>query len=217
MIHKTPVRAHFARAVHEYLLIEQTDLAPADFALVFGNPLGIESLAENTADLYHTGHFPLIVVSGGVQTLDGTLEAVALRQQLLTRGVPDSVILSEPRALHTGDNVTLTRALLRAEGLEASISSVISIGHIRAARRFLMTLERHWPGIHKMHSSANPYNTAARNWHLNDPVRHDVMQEWRKIGPYLKQGWIREVDIPALNRETARRRTQGLILPECAP
>lgn len=217
MIHKTPVRAHFARAVHEYLLIEQTDLATADFGLVFGNPLAIASLAENAADLYHTGHFPLIVVSGGVQTPDGMLEAVALRQSLISRGVPDSVILSEPRSLHTGDNVTLTRALLQAEGLEADISSVISIGHIRAARRFLMTLERHWPGIHKMHSSANPYNTPAHGWHLNDHIRYDVMQEWRKIGPYLKQGWIAEVDIPALNRETARRRTQVSTLPASAP
>lgn len=217
MIHKTPVRAHFARAVHEYLLIEQTDLAPADFGLVFGNPLAIPSLAENAADLYHTGHFPLIVVSGGVQTPDGTLEAAALRQSLLSRGVPDSVILSESRSLHTGDNVTLTRALLQAEGLEAGISSVISIGHIRAARRFLMTLERHWPGIHKMHSSANPYSVPAHAWHLNDDIRYDVIQEWRKIGPYLKQGWISEVDIPALNRETARRRAQASTLPASAP
>lgn len=217
MTHKTPVRAHFARAVHEYLLIEQTDLVPADFGLVFGNPLAIGSLAENAADLYHTGHFPLIVVSGGVQTPEGTLEAVALRQQLLSRGVPDSAILSEPCALHTGDNVTLTRALLQAEGLEAGISSVISIGHIRAARRFLMTLEQHWPGIHKMHSSANPYNIPARSWHLNDHVRYDIMQEWRKIGPYLKQGWISEVNIPALNRETARRRAQISAIPACAP
>lgn len=203
MTYKTRIKDEFARVVHDYLLIEQTTLIPADFALIFGNKNIIEPLADRTADLYHTGHFPLIVASGGVKTKSRITEAEALRQALLKRGIPGSAILTEKQATNTGENVTLTRALMTDVGLESGVSSVISIGHIIAARRFLMTLERHWPGIHKMHASANPFSVAARDWHTHDIFRRHAIAEWRKIDPYKNQGLIREIDIAALNHATA--------------
>lgn len=199
-----PLKPAFARAVQDYLLIEQTALIPADFALIFGNKRIIEPLTEVAADLYHTGYAPLIVASGGVMTASGQTEAEALRQALLKRGVPGDVILTEPRASHTGENVTLTRALLQTSGLEAGMSSVISIGHIVAARRFLMTMERHWPAIHKMHASANPFNVPASQWHLHNDFRYHAIKEWRKIKPYLQAHLIKEVDTVALDQETRR-------------
>ena len=201
---KTGISQDFARAVNNYLLIEQTTLIPADFALVFGNAKIIEPLADRTADLYHTGHFPLIVVSGGIKTSSHLTEADALRQAFVKRGIPDSVILTEKQAKHTGENVTLTRALLAEKGLEQGLASVISIGHIVAARRFLMTLERHWPTLHKMHASANPFNIPAKDWHTQEVFCRHAMTEWRKIRPYLRDDKIREVDIDALEQETAK-------------
>lgn len=202
MTQRPRIKEEFARAVHDYLLIEQMPLIPADFALVFGNRNIIEPLARRTADLYHTGHFPLIVASGGVKTRSRITEAEALRRVLLKQGIPDSAILTEKQSAHTGENVTMTRALLESNGLAQNISSVISIGHIVAARRFLMTLERHWPGIHKMHVSANPFNVAAQDWHNDAAFRRHAMTEWRKIMPYMKLDHIREVDLEALNRTT---------------
>lgn len=197
----------FARAVNNYLLIEQTTLIPADFALVFGNAKIIEPLADRTANLYHTGHFPLVAVSGGVKTRNHLTEAEALRRAFIKRGIPDNIILTEKQAIHTGENVTLTRALLAAKGLERGLASVISIGHIIAARRFLMTLERHWPELHKMHASANPFNVPAQDWYTHEVFRRHAITEWQKIKPYLKQDIIREIDIDALERETTRIRT----------
>ena len=203
MTRKASIKEKFARAVHDYLLIEQTALIPADFALVFGNKNIIEPLAQRTADLYHTGHFPLVVASGGVKTRSRVTEAEALRRALMKRGIPDSAILTEKQSTHTGENVVMTRALMTETGLDQRVSSVISIGHIIAARRFLMTLERHWPEIHKMHTSANPFNVPARDWHTHDVFRRHAMKEWRKIAPYVQQDLIREVDLDALNRTTA--------------
>lgn len=203
MTRKAGIKEEFARAVHDYLLIEQTALIPADFALVFGNKHIVEPLAQRTADLYHTGHFPLIVASGGVKTRNRITEAEALHKALVKRGVPDNVILTEKRASHTGENVTMTRTLLEEKGLAPNISSVISIGHIVAGRRFLMTLERHWPEIHKMHASANPFDVAAKDWHTHEVFRRHAMTEWRKIVPYLKQDLISEVNLPTLERMTA--------------
>ncbi|QQG36257.1 MAG: YdcF family protein [Micavibrio aeruginosavorus] len=213
MTRRTSIKPDFACAVHEYLLIEQTTLAPADFALVFGNKNIIAALAEKAADLYHSGYVPLIAVSGGVKVKGRLTEAEALRQGLLAHNVPDDAILTEPKAGHTGENVTFTRALMAAGGLDAGLGSVISIGHIIAARRFLMTLERHWPELHKMHVSANPFAVAARDWHLHETFRRHTLMEWRKIAPYLQQDLIREIDRTALDAETARR----LNAPRVAP
>ncbi|MFN3826489.1 MAG: YdcF family protein [Micavibrio sp.] len=199
------ISAAFARAVQDYLLIERTSLTHADFALIFGNKQIIDPLADEAADLYFSAHVPLLVASGGVRTTNGLSEAEALRQALLVRGVPDDVILVEPKARHTGENVTLTRALLQQQGLEAGMGSVISIGHIVAARRFLMTLERHWPSLHKMHVSANPFNVSAAQWHSHNDFRRHAIKEWSKISPYLAQGLIAEIDLPALEQETGRR------------
>ncbi len=203
MTRKTSIRDEFARKVSDYLLIEQMALAPADFALVFGNKHIIEPLADRTADLYKQGYFPLIVVSGGVRTKARVTEAEALRRALVERGIPDDVILTEKKARHTGENVTFTQALMAEKGLAQGLASVISIGHIVAARRFLMTLERHWPAIHKMHASANPFDAPAAQWHMHKSFRRAAMAEWRKIEPYLSEGKIREVDIPLLDMITA--------------
>lgn len=203
MTRKYTLSEKFARAVHNYLLIEQTALVPADFALVFGNKHIIDTLANRTADLYHQGYFPLVVVSGGVRTKARITEAEALRRALLDRGVPDEAILTEKKARHTGENVIFARNLLTDKGLEGDLTTVIGIGHIVAARRFLMTLERHWPGIHKMQASANPFDVAPAQWNLHENFRRAAIGEWRKIKPYLKQDLIREVDIPTLDMLTA--------------
>ncbi len=175
MTYKTSIKDEFARAVHDYLLIEQTTLIPAAFALVFGNKNIIEPLADRTAELYHTGHFPLVVASGGVKTRSRVTEAEALRRAFIKRGIPAEAILTEKQAAHTGENVTRTRALLEQKGVADTATSVISIGHIIAARRFLMTLERHWPEIHKMQASVNPFNVPARDWHTHDIFRRHAM------------------------------------------
>ena len=203
MTRKNSIKEEFARAVADHLLIEQTALIPADFALIFGNKNIIEPLAQRTADLYHTGHFPLIVASGGVKTKDRLSEAEALRRALIKKGVPNEAILPETQATHTGENVMLTRALLESKGLAQKFSSVIGIGYIIAGRRFLMTLERHWPEIHKMHASANPFDVPVRDWHTHETFRRHAVKEWRKLAPYQAQDLIREVDIAALNRATA--------------
>lgn len=203
MTRKNSIKEEFARAVSDHLLIEQTALIPADFALVFGNKNIIEPLAQRTAELYHTGHFPLIVASGGVKTRSRLTEAEALRRTLLKKGVPGDAIIPETQAAHTGENVMLTRALLERGGLARQVSSVISIGHIIAARRFLMTLERHWPEIHKMQASANPFDVPASDWHTHETFRRHAIKEWRKLAPYQAQDLIREVDIDRLNRATA--------------
>lgn len=199
---RTRISEEFALAVHDYLLIAQTALAPADLCLIFGNKHIIEPLATRAAALYHAGYAPLILASGGVKTKNRTTEAQALRQSLLAKGVPAASILTENKSTHTGENVLLSRALLEREGHAPCITSVIGIGHIVAARRFLMTLERHWPEIHKMQVSVNPFSVPPEAWHTHPHFHARALQEWRKIAPYQAEDKIREIDVDRLNRIT---------------
>lgn len=213
-MNKLSIQDDFARAVHDYLLIEKTALMPADFGLIFGNKNIIKPLANQAAKLYHEGQFPLIVASGGIKVNGRSTEADALRSALRKKGVPDSAILLERQSTHTGENVQLTRALLEKEGLADKMTTVIGIGHIIAARRFMMTLERHWPELHKMHISVNPFNSAVKDWHYNEKFRKNVLQEWRKISPYQADDKIREIDTAYLDRVTRALRAMRTFHPD---
>src|SRR5690242_6783111 len=78
-------------------------------------------VAEHTADLYLHGHFPLIVFTGAnapttVQVFPRG-EAIHYAERAEQLGVPDTAIVIEPHARNTGENFTLTRALLAREGI----------------------------------------------------------------------------------------------------
>lgn len=193
----------FLKAVGEYMLVE-TPLAKADLCLLFGGERADE-LAAHAATLYHQGYFPLIVVSGGVKTSKGELEAFQMYDVLRAKGVPASAILIEDKATNTGENVTCTMKLLEKEGRLDSINSVIGIGQIHGSRRFLMTLERHWPKVLKMFTTPNYFPVSREDW-LNDRTfRRAVLREYKKISPYKARGLIREVDMEKLKKEIAKQ------------
>ena len=156
----------FLKRIGDYLLVE-TPLACADACILFGNNTHAAHLAEQAADLYKQGYFSLIVVSGGVPMADGRLEAHCMRDVLLANGVPASAILIEDKSTNTGENVVNTKALLEKQDI--AVKSVLAIGHIQGSRRFLMTLERHWPQVIKMFTTTNCYSVPKDLWYT-DPV-----------------------------------------------
>jgi hypothetical protein len=191
----------FLKAVGEYMLVE-TPLARADVAIVFGGQHADE-LANHAADLYEKGYFGLIVVTGGVKTAKGQLEAWQMRDVLVARGVPEDIILVEDEAKNTGENVINSMKLLdRAKGLE-SINSVLGIGQIHGSRRFIMTLEKHWPAVTKMFSTPNYYPASRGEWHKDETFRRDVLREFNKVAPYKEKGFIEEVDLDAMAKKIA--------------
>lgn len=193
----------FMKHIGKYLLVE-TPLAKADMCLVFGNNHA-DHLANGAADLYFQGYFPLIVVSGGVATDDGRLEAHRMRDVLVGRGVPEECIIVEDKATNSGENVRFTKALLAKEGMLDDIGSVLAIGHIQASRRFLMTLEKHWPDVVKMFTTQNCYGTPANDWYKNPHFRKKVFEEYRKVEPYKAKGFICEIDLDDFKRKIAAR------------
>ena len=104
--------------------------------------------------------------------------------------MPAGLILEEHRATNTGENVLFSLPVIdRALG-RRNIASVICLGKICTARRYPMTLHRHWPEVDKMLVTINPFGAPVERWHTDPEFRTRVLEEWRKIEPYREKGYI---------------------------
>jgi hypothetical protein len=74
-----------------------------------------------------------------------------------------------------------------------AIRSVIVIGKICSTRRYLMTLQRHWPGLNLSVCPVYYFGTPAERWHEHEEFRARVMNESDKIPRYLAQGFFEEI------------------------
>ena len=93
-----------ARLLWDYLRLS-TPVEPAECLLVFGGH-DID-VAVRTADLYHDGMAPLVVISGGSRAVpdgsDSPTEADAIAEVLLSHDVPKDAIALERLASNTSE------------------------------------------------------------------------------------------------------------------
>jgi len=197
-----------ARLIANYLLIDKTEIKRADICLIFGNKFICEQQAAQAAALYHKGFFKQVVTTGGIPTDDGRCEAVRTRDEMVKLGVPDSAILVDDQSTNTQENIENAQALLRIYNSFDSTNAVLSIGHVAAGRRFLMTMARRWPEVLSMHVSINPYGVAIRDWDTHPDFKAKVLKEWDKIPAYMNAGYLREVSIDRLNQTIINVRAQ---------
>ncbi len=188
---KGRLSAAFKKAVGDYMLVE-TSLEKADAIFVFGNR-SRAPLAEKAASIYHDGLAPRIIVSGGVYGEFDKTEAIDITDRLVELGVPRDIILVENKAHNTGENVIFSKAQVEKEWGKGAVKSVIAVGHISAARRFLMTLNQQWPGLKMMSAPMNPYKTPRQKWHANKRFKKLVLKEYAKIPVYKRRGFIKEL------------------------
>jgi uncharacterized SAM-binding protein YcdF (DUF218 family) len=183
-----PSEAEIARINAEHLI--STPLRPADLLFVFGTRRGVGETVEAALDLWQRGFFRHAIVSGGMMPGDTRTECAVIKQAMVVAGVPDALILEEHRATNTGENVTFSLPVIDAALDRKNIRSVICLGKICTARRYPMTLQRHWPEVEKMLVTINPYGAPVERWHTDPSFRERVLLEWRKIEPYKAKGYI---------------------------
>ena len=193
--------AEFLKSVGDYMLVE-TPLAKADLCLVFGCEQA-DVLTTRAAELYHKGYFPLIVVSGGVLTSKGMLEAHQMHDRLVALGVPEDAIRVEDKATNTGENVNFSMDLLKTTGEFDKVKSILAVGQVHAARRFLMTLEKQWPDPVKMLTAPDTFPVPRKDWYTDRKFRHAVLRELRKIPKYKVRGFIREINLTSMAKKIA--------------
>ncbi|WFB09468.1 YdcF family protein [Streptomyces sp. LX-29] len=106
-------------------------------------------VATTTADLYGAGLFPVVVFSGGNSPTTAARfprgEAVHYREHALDLGVPGEAILLETKAGNTGQNITLSREVLREAGVE--VESLLLISKPYMERRSYATCRKLWPEV----------------------------------------------------------------------
>jgi uncharacterized SAM-binding protein YcdF (DUF218 family) len=188
MTGRTLSAREIARINAEHLIT--TALKPADLLFVFGTREGVTERVDAAYQLWRDGYCGWLVVSGGPTLGLGVTECEVIKKALVARGVPATLIVEEHRATNTGENVTFSLPLIEARIGLKTIRSVICLGNPWTARRYPMTLQRHWPEVEKLLVTVNHYPTPTELWHTEPQLRARVLAEWDKIGPYRAQGFI---------------------------
>lgn len=120
---------------------------PCDAGIGLGShDLGVAIVAT---DLFHRGMFPWLVFTGA--NAPTTIErfpqgeAAAYREYAIEYGVPSDVILIDPSATNTEQNIKFSRALLEERGVTAS--SVLLMSRPYQQRRAYATCRKLWPEV----------------------------------------------------------------------
>ena len=164
--------------------------SPSDLGFLFGTRHGVPEFCDAAHALWRDGMFRRLLVSGGRSRGMPESEAELIGERLVRLGVPESVLILETLAANTGENVLFGRARV-AEAMDLdAIRSVLVIGKVCSTRRYLMTLQRHWPGLRMSVCPVNYFGVPVERWYEDEQFRSRVLGEFDKIPRYLEQGFL---------------------------
>jgi uncharacterized SAM-binding protein YcdF (DUF218 family) len=187
---RLPSEAEIAEINARHLI--DTPLKPADLLFVFGTREDVGERVEEACRLWREGYFRWGIVSGGVTPGSDVSECEIIRSAMIARGIPADTILEEHCAMNTGENVIFSLPVIDAALGLRNVRSVICLGNSWTARRYPMTLHRHWPEVEKMLVTVDSFRTPRALWHTVPEFRRRVLREWDKIEPYKARGFIAE-------------------------
>jgi uncharacterized SAM-binding protein YcdF (DUF218 family) len=187
---RLPDEAEIAQINARHLI--STPIKPADLLFVFGTREDVERRVDEAFRLWREGFIQWSIVSGGVTPGSKLSECAVIKAAMVARGIPPDRILEEHRSMNTGENVIFSLPVIDAALGLANIRSVICLGNTWTARRYPMTLHRHWPEVEKMLITVDSFDEPLSLWHTNPALRTRVLREWDKIEPYKARGFIAE-------------------------
>ena len=187
---RLPSEAEIAAINARHLI--RTPLKPADLLFVFGTREDVTARVGEAFRLWREGFFRWAIVSGGITPGAEASECEIIKRTMVAQGMPDERILEEHRAMNTGENVIFSLPIIDAVLGLKNIRSVICLGNTWTARRYPMTLHRHWPEVEKMLVTVDSFVTPRSQWHTEPEFRRRVLHEWDKIEPYKAKGFIAE-------------------------
>jgi uncharacterized SAM-binding protein YcdF (DUF218 family) len=158
-------------------------------------------VAECGASLFLDGLGDYLVISGGFGRISGDRfdkpEAEVFSDVAATLGVPREKMILEEKATNTGENATLTHAVLRGRNLRPR--SLILVHKPYMERRAYATFRRQWPDRDAEFLVASPeisyrrYFTAELSREL---VIRTMVGDLRRIREYPERGFQVEQEIP---------------------
>jgi uncharacterized SAM-binding protein YcdF (DUF218 family) len=187
---RLPTPAEIAEINRRHLI--DTPLKPAGLLFVFGTRNDVARRVDEAFRLWREGLFRWAIVSGGMTPGSHLSECEIIKAEMVARGIPADKILEEHRATNTGENVVFSLPVIDAALGLSNIRSVICLGNTWTARRYPMTLHRHWRQVAKMLVTVDSFATPRTLWHTNPEFRRRMLREWDKIEPYKAKGFIAE-------------------------
>jgi len=187
---RLPSEAEIADINAKHLI--RTPIRPADLLFVFGTREDVARRVDEALRLWRAGLFRWAIVSGGLTPGSELSECEIIRDAMVACGIPAEKILKEDRAMNTGENVIFSLPVIDAALGLKNIRSVICLGNSWTARRYPMTLHRHWPEVEKMLVTVDSFATPRELWHTDPEFRRRMLREWDKIEPYKAKGFIAE-------------------------
>ncbi|WP_298871940.1 YdcF family protein [uncultured Bradyrhizobium sp.] len=185
---RLPTTDEIARINRTHLI--DTPLRPADLLFLFGTREDVALRVDTAARLWREGFYRWAIVSGGVTPGSEQSECTIIKTAMVAAGIAADRILEEHRAMNTGENVIFSLPVIDAALGLRNIRSVICLGNTWTARRYPMTLHRHWPEVAKLLLTVDGFATPRALWHTDAEFRRRVLHEWDKIEPYKAKGFI---------------------------
>ncbi|WP_426176363.1 YdcF family protein [Massilia sp. TWR1-2-2] len=166
----------------------------SDLGFLFGTRHGVPEFCTVAQRLWQKGIFNRLLISGGRTGSMPLAEADMIAERLVGLGVPETAFILATAATNTGANVRFGRARV-AEVMDlAAIRSVVVIGKMCSTRRYLMTMQRHWPGVRLSVCPVNYFGIPDELWHEHAEFRARVLSEYDKIRRYLAEGFLEEIN-----------------------
>jgi uncharacterized SAM-binding protein YcdF (DUF218 family) len=189
----------------------QNHLTPAD--VIIGGGCTDLGVARHCADLYHQGLAPLIVFTGYKQLAMQVTEAALFTEEAVKHGVPSAAILQEPNASNTGQNITLSQALLQSQGILPA--RVILVHKPYMARRFLATAQAQWkekaPEFIVSHEAISMHDYMQRQG--REYTIGKLLGDFDRMTAYVRKGFqapqIIPPEIAAIRKELQQRGFEG--------
>jgi uncharacterized SAM-binding protein YcdF (DUF218 family) len=185
---RLPGSAEIAEVTEKHLI--ETALRPADLLFVFGTREDVAERVEEAFRLWRKNYFRWSIVSGGFTPGSTLSECAVIKAAMVARGIPHDRILEEHRATNTGENVIFSLPIIDAAVGLKNIRTVICLGNTWTARRYPMTLHRHWPEVEKMLLTVDNFRTPRSLWYTHPELCRRVLRECDKIEDYKARGFI---------------------------
>jgi uncharacterized SAM-binding protein YcdF (DUF218 family) len=173
------------------------DLQHGDCIFVAGSSKAVKYRLPRAVELYKQGRAGKILFSGGVKWPGNEYtEALQLKKEAISLGVPEKDILTEDLSLHTLENVLASLLVLDREFHLHNIRRLLVVTTSYHMRRLHLSLKTYMPDwISFTLCPVDDDNTNEDNWFLSDSGVKRVKGETGKLIRYVKQGALEDEDV----------------------
>jgi uncharacterized SAM-binding protein YcdF (DUF218 family) len=172
-----------AARLSKYIFVPDNSL-DADVAIVLGMS-DWRRPAARAVELFREGKARKLLFTGGYNSNIRATEAIEMAALARASGVPETMILVEPRAAHTDQNMAFSRELLEAHIGLAGFRSILLVTIHYHIRRTIIAARRHFPRSIEIGWVCYPSrHYSSSNWRHSHHGRANVALEVSKIEKY---------------------------------